>query len=218
MVFVIFGMTGDLSVRKIIPSLWYLFKHKYLSEHTVILGFSRRELTSQDIQVLVTDSLVTHAQINPKAPELTAFCKLFRYVAGTFDNSDAYKQLKHKVDDIETTWNTNVNRIFFLAVPPIHYQPILQNLAQNKLNHQSPLYWSRILIEKPFGSDLKSARKLQSLIGNYFTEDQIYRIDHYLFKEIVQGIENFRFSNNLFEHIWDNHTIERIDLRLYETL
>jgi len=218
LVFVIFGMTGDLSTRKIIPSLWYLFKHKYLSQRTVILGFSRKELTSHDIEILVTDSLSEHAQVNQTSTDLKAFCKLFRYISGTFDNHDAYAQLQRQIGDIEKAWNTKVNRIFFFAVPPIHYEPILQNLSQHKLDHQSSQYWCRILIEKPFGSDLNSARKLQALIGTYFTEDQIYRIDHYLFKEIIQGIENFRFSNNLFEHLWNNHTIERIDLRLHETL
>lgn len=203
---VIFGITGDLSGKKIIPSLWHLFTQGHLPEHFSVIGFSRRALSREEFKQIIHDAVSKRGGINIEEKQFRRFFQSFSYQPGTFEDKTAFQSLAKVMAK-------NSNKLFYLAVPPVNFAAIFQNLAQVKLNIRS-----RVLIEKPFGSDLATARSLQSLLSSYFKEEQIYRIDHYLFKEIVQGIENFRFSNNLFESIWDNTTIDRIDLRLYEAI
>lgn len=219
-IFTIFGLTGDLASKKIIPSLWHLFKHGRLPKHLSILGFSRRNLSRDELKDLVMEAVRKHTDSKIEENDFDSFFKLFSYQAGTFENGEAYRSLLEKINEVEKDWGVCANKLFYLAVPPSSYEQIFKNLALVKLNIPcgGDLGWSRILIEKPFGIDLASAEKLQTLLSSYFKEEQIYRIDHYLFKEIIQGIENFRFSNNLFENAWDNTMIERIDIRLLESI
>lgn len=219
-IFTIFGMTGDLAAKKIIPSLWHLFRNDRLPKQISIIGFSRRELSDKDYKDLVMEAVKKHVDSKIESSDFDSFFNLFSYQAGKFEDREAFNALSTHIDKIESDWGVCTNKLFYLAVPPSSYEPIFKNLAEVKLNIPcgGDLGWSRILIEKPFGTNLGSAEKLQSLLSSYFKEDQIYRIDHYLFKEIIQGIENFRFSNNLFENAWDNSMIERIDIRLLESI
>ncbi len=219
-IFVIFGVTGDLAAKKIIPSLWHLFRQDRLPDRLLVVGFSRRELSSDAFKQLVRDAVLKHGEAELKEDDFLNFFGRFTYNKGTFQDEKAFQALSNLIAKTETAWGVCANKLFYLAVPPAGYETIFKNLAAVKLNLLcgENLGWSRILIEKPFGTDLKSARDLQSLLSSYFKEEQIYRIDHYLFKEIVQGIENFRFSNNLFENTWDNTTIERIAIRLHEII
>ena len=219
-IFTIFGVTGDLAAKKIIPSLWHLFQRGRLPERLSVIGFSRREFSDKEFKDLILEAVKKHADSNIEDKEIDSFFELFTYQAGTFEDTKAFQSLSDRIAEIESGWNMCANKLFYLAVPPSSYEQIFKNLAGVKLNVPcgGDLGWSRILIEKPFGTDLQSAQKLQSLLSTYFKEEQIYRIDHYLFKEIIQGIENFRFSNNLFENAWDNTMIERIDIRLLEPI
>jgi len=219
-IFTIFGVTGDLAAKKIIPSLWHLFQRGLLPEHLSVIGFSRREFSDKEFKDLILEAVKKHADSNIEDKEINSFFELFTYQAGIFEDTKAFQSLSDRIAEIESGWNMCANKLFYLAVPPSSYEQIFKNLAGVKLNVPcgGDLGWSRILIEKPFGTDLQSAQKLQSLLSTYFKEEQIYRIDHYLFKEIIQGIENFRFSNNLFENAWDNTMIERIDIRLLESI
>lgn len=219
-ILVIFGVTGDLAAKKIIPSLWHLFEQNLLPDKVSIIGFSRRDLSAEEFKDYVFDSLKERDGENIKNEKFLQFFGAFFYQNGTFEDEKAYRALADKINQTENSWGICANKLFFLAVPPLNYDAIFKNLATVKLNLPcgGKLGWSRILIEKPFGTNLATARKLQTLLSLYFKEEQIYRIDHYLFKEIVQGIENFRFSNNLFENIWDNSTIDSIDLRLHEKI
>ncbi|MCX6754757.1 MAG: glucose-6-phosphate dehydrogenase [Candidatus Nomurabacteria bacterium] len=219
-IFTIFGITGDLAAKKIIPSLWHLFIHNRLPTHLAIIGFSRRELTSDELRHLIISSLDKHIDTKIDEKDFESFFKIFSYEAGTFEDIESYNSLSKHITEIENNWSICANKLYYLAVPPSAYANIFENLASVKLNIPcgGDLGWSRILIEKPFGTDLASAEKLQALLSLYFKEEQIYRIDHYLFKEIIQGIENFRFSNNLFENTWDNTMIEKIDIRLLESI
>lgn len=216
-IIIIMGITGDLADRKIIPALWHLFTHNYLPRKTVIIGIARRKLSSQDIQNIVKDSLKKQNDFDKQSKLLAKFVSMFTYISGNFENIDAFNTLKIIINKNEKKWKKSSNKIFYLAVPPTHYQHIFQNIAEVGLNKETNS-WSRLLIEKPFGTDLQSSTKLQSLLLQYFVEEQIYRIDHYLFKEIIQGIENIRFSNNLFDRIWENTAIDRIDIRLNESI
>ncbi|PIP61031.1 hypothetical protein COW99_06265 [Candidatus Roizmanbacteria bacterium CG22_combo_CG10-13_8_21_14_all_38_20] len=219
-IFTIFGVTGDLAAKKIIPSLWHLFQRGRLPERLSVIGFSRREFSDKEFKNLILETVKKHADSNIEDKEIDSFFELFTYQTGTFEDTEAFQSLSDRIIEIESGWNMCANKLFYLAVPPSSYEQIFKNLAGVKLNVPcgGDLGWSRILIEKPFGTDLQSAQKLQSLLSTYFKEEQIYRIDHYLFKEIIQGIENFRFSNNLFENAWDNTMIERIDIRLLESI
>ena len=219
-IFVIFGVTGDLASKKIIPSLWHLFQRGRLPKRLSVIGFARREFSDKEFKDLILEAVKKHADSNIDDKQINSFFEFFTYHAGTFADTKAFQSLRDRIAEIESGWNMCANKLFYLAVPPSSYEQIFKNLALAKLNVPcgGDLGWSRILIEKPFGTDLKSAQKLQSLLSIYFKEEQIYRIDHYLFKEIIQGIENFRFSNNLFENAWDNTMIERIDIRLLESL
>jgi len=219
-ILVVFGVTGDLAEKKIIPSLWHLFGQNLLPDKVSIIGFSRRDFSAQEFKDYVFDSLKKRIGENITSEKFSKFFESFSYQNGTFEDEKAYQALANKISETENSWGICANKLFYLAVPPLNYDLIFKNLALVKLNLPcgGELGWSRILIEKPFGTNLSSARQLQLLLSSYFKEEQIYRIDHYLFKEIVQGIENFRFSNNLFENIWDNSIIDSIDLRLHEKI
>ena len=219
-ILVVFGATGDLAAKKIIPSLWHLFLQKRLPDRLSIICSSRRRLSDQDFQKLVRDAVKKRGGASIQEEQFLLFFKAFSYHQGAFEDTEAFRYLARTISKTESTWGVCANKLFYLAVPPVAYENIFKNLAEVKLNLpcDGDLGWSRVLIEKPFGTDHASARKLQSLISSFFKEEQIYRIDHYLFKEIIQGIENFRFSNNLFESTWDNTTIDRIHIRLHETI
>ena len=219
-IFVIFGAVGDLSTKKIIPSLWHLFIHDRLPDKIAVIGFSRGELSVNEFHTFIQSAIEKKYKLKIDRKKLEEFFEFISYHAGTFEDLKSFVSLAVKIKEIESAWGVCTNKLFYLATPPVTYENIFTNLAKVELNTPcgGELGWSRVLIEKPFGTDLKTANELQKLISGYFTEDQIYRIDHYLFKEIIQGIENFRFSNNLFETVWDNTTIERIDIKLHETI
>lgn len=219
-ILVVFGITGDLATRKIIPSLWRLFEQGLLGDRFSVIGFSRGDVSNDKFKSSITSAIRNKSTLEISEEELSRFVKLFSYHTGKFEDAAAFRTLAQSIDTLEKSWGVCANKLFYLAAPPVTYKPIFENLAGARLNVPcgGKLGWSRVLIEKPFGTDLASAQNLQSLLLSYFKEEQIYRIDHYLFKEIVQGIENFRFSNNLFENTWDNMTIERIDIRLYESI
>lgn len=219
-IFVILGVTGDLSTKKIIPSLWQLFLHKLLPEHLLIVGFARRVMNKEEFSSFVKDSIVSHSNHKIEEDDFDTFLNYFTYHSGEFADQKAFESLRDLIKATDDSWGVCTNKLFYLSVQSAAYSDIFKNLASVELNLPcgGELGWSRILIEKPFGLDMESAKNLQSLLSSYFKEEQIYRIDHYLFKEIIQGIENFRFSNNLFEKNWDNSTVEKIELRLLESI
>jgi glucose-6-phosphate 1-dehydrogenase len=220
-IFTIFGVTGDLASKKILPSLWHLHKEGRLPKSFYVIGFARRPLSQEEFELKVRTSVEGASGGAVADDTFSDFFKMFEYVSSTFEDGAGYATLAKKIEEKENEWEVCANKLFFLAVPPAAYEQIFVGLAGVKLNlpcGEGDLGWSRILIEKPFGHDLQSATELQTLLATYFKEEQIYQIDHYLFKEIVQGIENFRFSNNLFENTWDRTTIERIDIRLHESI
>ena len=216
----IFGVTGDLTAKKIIPSLWHLFLRGLLPDRLSVIGFARRPLSGAEFEKLVRDAVAKYGGAEIKEENFSRFFSFFSYHAGPFEDEKAFRSLAGRIDEIGRSQGICANKLFYFATPPSSFEPIFKNLAAARLNLpcQADVGWSRVLIEKPFGTNLESAKELQSLLSLYFKEEQICRIDHYLFKEIIQGIENFRFSNNLFENAWDNTMIERIDIRLLESI
>ncbi len=218
-ILVILGATGDLASKKIIPSLWRLFKENLLPDKCAIVGFAKDKLSPQEFHAYIQKNLKEeHGKAS--AEEVNSFMALFTYLAGSFESEHSFEEINSHIHKLEDQWNICTNKVFFLAASPHFYEDIFKNLAKVKLNIPcgGDLGWTRILIEKPFGHDVASSQKLQHMLSKYFKEEQIYRIDHYLAKEIVQGIANFRFSNNLFEHSWNKSLIEKIEVRLLETI
>lgn len=219
-ILIVFGITGDLSTKKIIPSLWHLFTHNRLPEQLSVVGTARRELSKEDFEKRIRETLEKRYDSKIEENDFSKFCKYFSYENGDVSDSKVFQKIKNNIDKTESDWGVCTNKLFYISVLPEYYENIMKGLAEVELNLPcgGDLGWSRILIEKPFGLDLKTAKELNKTLRKYFKEEQIYRIDHYLFKEIIQGIENFRFSNNLFEKTWDKNTIERIDIRLSESI
>lgn len=213
---VIFGVTGDLSQKKILPSLYRLFAEDMLPPVFRVVGFSRSEFSDEAFRTYVEG--VLEAQGIKKGKLRDQFLAICFYTQGFFDKAPEYEKLAAalKVHDDEIGQCTN--KLFYLAVPPSLYEPIFRNLAGSGLTAPCDEVngWTRVLVEKPFGNDLKTAKKLDQLLGRLFKDEQIFRIDHYLAKEVMQNITAFRFSNSLFEPLWNKEFVERVDVRFFE--
>lgn len=217
-ILVVFGATGDLVKKKILPALFNLFLEGKLPTMFKVVGFSRRSFSREDFEKYIFEATAKYRGANAKI--CGAFCKPFSYQQGVFEKLDGFRALEKRLLAIDNEWGVCANKLFYLAVPPKFYKTIFKKLAASGLTKPcSPEEgWSRVLVEKPFGKDLETAKKLDTLLGALFKEEQIYRIDHYLAKEMLQNILAFRFSNNLFENSWDNTLIEKITIRLWEKI
>lgn len=217
---VLFGITGDLAHKKIIPGLYHLYESDLLPRMFNVIGFSRRDLSKSDLDTLVTKILEDHKDINPSSEQLKAFLCLFKYQQGDFTDQSGYKALGEMLGNIDGEWVTCSNKLFYLSVPPSYYEDIFRNLAESKLAEgcSDDEGWTRVIVEKPFGKDLKTAESLDMLLGELFEETQIYRIDHFVAKEMVQNVMAFRFANSFLENSWNNETIESIEIYFPETL
>ncbi|HSW37050.1 MAG TPA: glucose-6-phosphate dehydrogenase [Candidatus Saccharimonadales bacterium] len=216
-ILVIFGITGDLAKRKVLPALYHLLKHDLLPEHTAIVGTSRSQLTSEDLLkqvelcVLEADK-VCDPEVIKKLRRLLTTLKF-----NPAEPSD-YDQLLKTLNGIEARHGVCMNRLYYLSIPPSIYGPIVDSLGKHGLNHSCPHGNAkvRLLLEKPFGYDLASAKQLVERTSQSFSEEQLFRIDHYLAKETVQNILAFRKHNPLFASVWDNKHIQSISITAYE--
>ena len=215
----VFGATGDLMARKIVPSIFHLYRHDLLPDRFGVVGFSRRAWTDSDLHQHVR-GILAEKYPDAEADTVDAFLGLFTYQRGTFDDAGAYAELARRNAATDAEWSACTNKLFYLAVPPEDYETIFRNLASSGLTKacSDEEGWTRVLVEKPFGHDVESSKALDELLASLFREEQIYRIDHYLAKEMLQGIIAFRFHNDLFEGEWNRSAIERIDITLNETL
>ena len=218
-VFVVLGVTGDLTAKKIAPALFNLHEKKMLPPKFEFVGVSRRDWSDDDLKEHIRAILHVKA---PHASEksINSFLKLVRYGKVRFDTLGDYEVLNDKLKMIDDKMGMCSNKLFYLSVPPQFYDQILLNLHKSHLTDPcSPEEgWTRVVVEKPFGSNEKTAKTLDEHLANLFKEKQIYRIDHYLAKEMLQNILAFRFGNNLFEHEWGNEIIEAINIKLYESI
>lgn len=213
----IFGATGDLSTQKLLPSLFDLFQKKYLPSQFKIVGFSRQEISNTDYQKYARKAIL--AKKNPTTEEeLNQFLSHVSYAQGFFDTLESYSRLLSTLGEREQEIGQCTNKLFYLAVPPVYYKSIFENLSESGLMKpcSEETGWTRILVEKPFGNNITTAQELDAILGKLFKEEQVFRIDHYLAKEVLQDILMFRFSNLIFEPLWSNHFIEKIELNLFE--
>jgi glucose-6-phosphate 1-dehydrogenase len=222
---VIFGVSGDLTSRKLMPALYDLYVSVPLPPGFSIVGISRRPWSDDDFRTEMRDAVKEHATRPFTEETWDSFARGLFYVQGDFDNPDMYTTLAGRLETVDSERGTNGNRLYYLATPPSFYDAIASNLGRAGLVRRQEIYsdprangWNRIVIEKPFGHDLKSAQELNAAITPVFAEQQVYRIDHYLGKETVQNVLAFRFANILFEPVWNRHYVDQIQITVAESL
>ena len=215
---IIFGASGDLTYRKLVPAVFDLYNQKLLPEGFGILGLGRTELSNDNFREKMALGIKEFALNTPKDDnELNAFLNMLYYYALDTKSPDSYKGLKTHIDVLNQKLNTSENYIYYLATPPELYSLIPGYLAAQGLNDQSKGF-KRLIVEKPFGYDLKSAKELNQYLQQQFEEEQIYRIDHYLGKETVQNLLVTRFSNGIFEPLWNRNYIDHIEITSSEKI
>lgn len=204
--------------KKIAPALFNLYLNGKFPKLFKIIAFSRRDLTLEEFQQHIKNILTTQLNKKVNSDDIESFLQFFMYKKGDFEKVDAYNELAASLGRIDDEWKACSNKLFYLAVPPTNYRSIFEHLKTSGLTIPcSPEEgWTRIIVEKPFGRNAKSAQELDMLLGNLFREEQIYRIDHYLGKDMLQNILSFRFNNDLFEDSWNNMQIEKIEIKFLE--
>ena len=219
-VFVLFGATGDLAARKIAPALYNLKREKLIDDNVAVLGVARRPKTDEQFRQEMLAAIREHSRCQPVDEELwSGFARRWHYHVTHADEPQEYQSLADRLSEMDRTYNTGGNRVFYLAMPPESFPMITGNLGKAGLN-KPPAggRFSRLIIEKPFGRNLSSARDLNNLLLGVFREEQICRIDHYLGKETVQNILVFRLANAIFEPLLNRNYVDHVQITTAETV
>jgi glucose-6-phosphate 1-dehydrogenase len=216
-VMVIFGAAGDLTRRKLIPALYNLAKSELLSREFAVVGVARSPITTEDFRKKASEDIKDFGTeaVDPDLWEW--FVRRIYYLAGNFGDKNLYPQLKDLLEKVDRDHSTHGNHLFYLATAADYFGPVVEQLAAVGLMEEKQ-NWRRVIIEKPFGHDLESARALNQQLLRVATEKQIYRIDHYLGKETVQNILALRFANGIFEPIWNRRYIDHVQISVAETV
>ena len=217
-VMVIFGAAGDLTKRKLIPALYNLAKANLLSREIAIIGVGRDAFTNETYRAEINGHAQEYASGELDPDLWDWFQHRLYYVQGEFDDAATYQRLQTQLEEANKNHNTHGNYLYYLATPPTFFATIVKQLGDSGLAKECDGQWRRVIIEKPFGRDLDSAKTLNHDIKQSLAEDQIYRIDHYLGKETVQNILAFRFSNGIFEPIWNRNYIDHVQITVAESL
>ena len=212
---VIFGASGDLTHRKLIPALYNLYKIGRLSENFSVLGVARSELNDETFREKMREALIHNEETTPET--LDAFCSHLYYQAVNTSDAQDYGKLVPRLDELHDKYKTCGNTLYYMSTPPSLYGVIPECLAAHGLNTEE-YGWKRIIVEKPFGYDEKTAQALDVQIHRFFEEHQIYRIDHYLGKETVQNLLVLRFSNGWFEPLWNRNFIDYVEITGAESI
>jgi glucose-6-phosphate 1-dehydrogenase len=215
---VIFGASGDLTKRKLIPALCNLAENNLLSRQFAMIGFAYAQMTTEEFRKQLTEDIKQFAT-SPVDPAVWEWLvQRIYYIQGDFADAGAFAKLKAQMDQCEKSHGTHGNKFFYLAVAPKFFSVVVKQLGDAGLTEEKDGHYSRVIIEKPFGRDLDSAIQLNKDIKQTLKESQIYRIDHYLGKETVQNLMVFRFGNSIFEPIWNRHYIDNVQITASETV
>jgi glucose-6-phosphate 1-dehydrogenase len=215
---VIFGVTGDLARKKLMPAIYDLAHRGLLPAGFSLVGFARRDWAHEDFGELVHDAVREHARTPFKESVWNRLAEGIRFVQGTFDDDDAFDRLAQTVKDLDAERGTGGNTAFYLSIPPGAFPVVVKQLARSGLANADANTWRRVVIEKPFGHDLKSAKELNAIVNDVFPEESVFRIDHYLGKETVQNILALRFANQLFEPIWNANFVDHVQITMAEDI
>ncbi len=217
-ILVLFGASGDLTKRKLLPSLYNLAREKLLPEQFAVIGFARRDTTSEEFRGQTRRNIAAYSPSGIDEATWDWLEKRFHFVPGSFEEAGSYRDLKEKLAEVASSYATGGNVLFYLASAPEFFAPIVEHLAAAGMVTQENGAWRRVIVEKPFGRDLASARELNRTLLRLLDEKQIYRIDHYLGKETVQNILVLRFSNGIFEPIWNRRYVDHVQITVAEPL
>ena len=212
---VIFGASGDLAARKLVPALYNLALQRLLPATFAVVGTARQPLTDDQFRAELHDAVALHSRTKPINEEVwKSFAQQLHF--GATPDDAGYERLRALLDDLDRDLGTHGNRLFYLATPPPAYEPIVKAIGAHRLRGDAG--WARVVVEKPFGRDRSSARELTELIHTVFREDEVFRIDHYLGKETVQNILVMRFANAIFEPIWNRQYVDHVQITVAETI
>ncbi|MBN9158575.1 MULTISPECIES: glucose-6-phosphate dehydrogenase [unclassified Microbacterium] len=217
---VIFGVTGDLSRKKLMPAVYDLANRGLLPPGFALVGFARRDWEDQDFAQVVYDAVKEHARTPFREETWAQLLQGIRFVSGEFGDPDAFRRLRETVEKLDVERGTMGNHAYYLSIPPNQFPLVAQQLRDSGLveGHEDADHWRRVVIEKPFGHDLASARALNDALEGTFPADSIFRIDHYLGKETVQNILALRFANELYEPIWNRNYVDHVQITMAEDI
>jgi glucose-6-phosphate 1-dehydrogenase len=214
---IIFGVTGDLSRKKLMPAVYDLANRGLLPPGFALVGFARRDWEDQDFEKVVYDSVKQYARTPFHDDVWNQLAQGIRFVPGEFDDDAAFERLKNTVQELDRDRGTMGNHAFYLSIPPKAFPLVTEQLRKSGLAEPNK-GWRRVVIEKPFGSDLKTARELNAVVESVFPADSVFRIDHYLGKETVQNILALRFANELYEPIWNANYVDHVQITMAEDI
>ncbi|WP_323100062.1 glucose-6-phosphate dehydrogenase [Intrasporangium sp. YIM S08009] len=215
---VLFGVTGDLARKKLMPAIYDLANRGLLPPGFSLVGFARRDWATQDFGQVVHDAVKQHARTPFSEDVWRNLSEGFRFVPGTFDDPAAFDLLARTVEELDRDRGTGGNHAFYLSVPPSFFAPVCEQLERCGLTTAEGDSWRRVIIEKPFGHDLKSAQQLNEIVEGVFPPDAVFRIDHYLGKETVQNLLALRFANQLFEPVWNANYVDHVQITMAEDI
>ncbi|GAB2514651.1 glucose-6-phosphate dehydrogenase [Paramicrobacterium agarici] len=215
---IIFGVTGDLSRKKLMPAVYDLANRGLLPPGFALVGFARRDWEDQDFCQVVHDAVRDNARTPFREEVWDQLSQGIRFVSGEFGDDEAFKRLGETIEELDRTRGTMGNHAFYLSIPPKAFPQVTSQLKRSGLAEQSDGQWRRVVIEKPFGSNLETARELNDVVESVFPADSVFRIDHYLGKETVQNIMALRFANQLFEPIWNANFVDHVQITMAEDI
>ncbi|WP_395388935.1 glucose-6-phosphate dehydrogenase [Clavibacter michiganensis] len=215
---IIFGVTGDLSRKKLMPAVYDLANRGLLPPGFALIGFARRDWEDQDFEQVVYEAVKQYSRTKFDEDVWRQLAQGIRFVQGTFDDDEAFQTLKDITEELDRERGTMGNHAFYLSIPPKSFPLVTEQLRRSGLADQKEGHWGRVVIEKPFGSDLKTARELNAVVESVFPPDSVFRIDHYLGKETVQNILALRFANQLYEPLWNANYVDHVQITMAEDI